>query len=55
MNDRNRSEFVANQEWATNQRQPANTAWTLPSRCKRPPLKRAPSLFDRLLKLVGLL
>lgn len=55
MNDRNRSEFVANQEWATKNRQPERSTWTNPSRCKRPPMKRAPSLFERLLKLVGLL
>lgn len=46
----NRSSAVANLSLMDN-REP----WTLPSRCKRPPLKRAPSLFDRLLKLVGLL
>lgn len=55
MNDRNRSEFVANQEWATKNRQPERSTWTNPSRCRRPPLKHAPSLFDRFLKLVGLL
>ena len=54
MNDRNRSEFIANVEWVDLQPKAVPT-WALPSRCKRPPLKPAPrpSPFERLLSLLG--
>lgn len=45
----NRSDFVASLSLVERE------SWTLPSRCKRPPLKPAPKppLFARLLSLVG--
>lgn len=55
MNNRNRSEYVANQEWIAKPPQPERSTWTNPSRCKRPAPRPAPTLFDRFLKLVGLL
>lgn len=41
----NRSALVANLSLVDN-RDP----WTLPSRCKRPPLKKPPTLLERLLQ-----
>ncbi len=49
MPDNNRSPFAANLSLVDN-REP----WTLPSRCKRPPLKPAPTRLQRLLKWLGI-
>lgn len=56
MSDNNRSEFFANAVLGTSAPRKAQASnWTLPSRCKRPPLKPTPRppLFARLLSLLG--
>lgn len=55
MSDNNRSDFFANAVLGTSAPRKAQASnWTLPSRCKRPPLKRPPTLAERLLSLLGL-
>lgn len=51
----NRSDFIAHESQIRGAETiRAIAPWTLPSRCKRPPLAKPLTLFDKLLKLVGL-